>query len=150
MSAGLLLPCVPLRLQRERESQRLLSLLDCDLRKRLFPFFVVYIPDSSSRGRGLDTWLVAKTNCVGVSRMDFYSSLALALSQLWRSRFDTQAKPGRSSLAFTLQLLGRFFQHLCGRSHYASLRECLTALLRARRSRGCMIRSIRFAQASLE
>jgi len=132
------------------ESQQLLSLLDCDLRKRHSPFFVMYTPDSLSRGRGLDTWLMARMNFAGVSRTDFSSLHAQVSLQLLRSRFATRTMHGGSYLAFTLRLLGRFFQHLCGRSHYVNLRECTTALWRANRSHACMRRSVKFALASLE
>ncbi len=149
MSAGPLLPRVPQHLLDERNVQQLLSLLGYDLRKRQSPFFLVHFPDFSSRGRGLDTWLQAKVTSAGVSRMDYSLILAAALSQSWRSRFATPTRHGRSSLAFTLRLFNRFFQHICGRSPYANLRECLTALWHARQSRRCMIRSVKFVQASL-
>ena len=146
---------LPLHQERPRsriagESPRRRSLRDFALKRKPLLTYSVPVADSSCRGLGSVIWSPARMNYVGVNQTDFYSLLAAALSQSWRSRFGTQAKPGRSSLAFTLRLFLRFFHHLCGRSSYASLRECTTALWHAKQSRSCMRKSIKFALASLE
>lgn len=128
---------------------RQLNLQDCGLNDRHWNILHVSMADSSCRGLGSCICLFMRQTCVGVSRTDFSSLHAAALLQSWKSRFDTQTQRGRSSMVFTKMLFKRFFQHLCGKSHYVSLHECLTALWSAKQSRGSLIRSWKQGLVSL-
>ena len=150
MLRGLPLQLEPHPFLRVRGVRLLLSLLDSNLRNRQSNISIRLAEDASFRGLGSSIWFQGKVSCVGVSQTAFSSAFALEILQSWRLKSATRTRRGRSSLAFTFRLLKRFFQHLCGRSPYANLRECLTALSHAQRSRASLTRSMKHVLGNSE